>query len=167
MMAALGAAVMLIGGFLAIATYAAPLFASVLLIPVLVEFGKGRAWLCYLATAIVCALICPDKELAFFYAVIGFYPIIRSFFERIPGRFPRTMAKLAYFAVSTAVLYLFLCFVLKLEALLSELGKAGALMNAVFFAVLVAALLIYDAAVGAAHRIYLLRIRPKLKFLGK
>ncbi|MBQ4341198.1 MAG: hypothetical protein II756_01695, partial [Clostridia bacterium] len=63
MMAALGAALMLLGGVLAVFTYAAPLLASVCLIPVLREFGKKSAWLCWLATAVICVLLCPDKEL--------------------------------------------------------------------------------------------------------
>lgn len=167
MMAALGAVLMLLGGVLAVFTYAAPLLASVCLIPVLREFGKKSAWLCWLATAVICVLLCPDKELAFFYTVFGYYPVLRGVLQRIRSKPLRIAVKLAYFAAAEAALYAFLCFVLRLDALLSELQTTAPYLNALFFLGLLAALLVYDAALGGVFRIYELRIRPKLRFLGK
>lgn len=167
MMAALGAALMLLGGVLAVFTYAAPLLASVCLIPVLREFGKKSAWLCYTATAVICVLLCPDKELAFFYALFGYYPVIRGAFVRIRSKPLRLLLKLLYFAAAEAALYAFLCFVLRLDAVLSELQSTAAFLNVLFFLGLLAALLVYDAALGVAFTLYESRIRPKLRFLDK
>ena len=166
-MAALGAVIMLVGGVLALLTYASPLFASACLIPVLMEFGASRAWLCYIASAVLICLLSPDKELAFFYVFLGYYPIIRPCFLRIPGRVLRAAVKLAYFAAVTALLYVFLYYVLKLEAVTQELGSAGVWMNVLFFAGMTFCLLIYDLVVGYAERFYTLKLRPKLRFLGK
>lgn len=165
MMAALGVVLMLLGGVLAVLTYAAPLIASVCLIPVLSEFGRGRAWLCYLASAVLSVLLCPDKELAFFYVFIGYYPILRPLFMSICRAPLRALAKLGFFAVSEGLLYLFLCLVLRLEAVLADMGEMGAAMNAVFFVGLLLCLLVYDAALGVAERLYRDRLRPKLRFL--
>ena len=164
-MAALGVVLMLFGAVLAVLTYAAPLLASVCLIPVLIEFGKTRAWLCYIASAVLCVLLCPDKELAFFYVFMGFYPIIRPYFMRITAKPARILLKLLFFIAMTGLLYLFLCFVLRLDAVMDELGEMGALMNAVFFAAMIACLLIYDIALSSAQTIYIRRIRPKLSLL--
>lgn len=166
MMAALGVVLMLFGSVLAVLTYAAPLLASLCLIPVLHEFGKGRAALCYIASAVLSALLCPDKELAFFYVALGYYPIIRPLFLRIPSKALRFLAKLAFFAVVTGALYAFLYFVLRLDAVMKDLGEAGTVMNVVFFAGLTLCLLIYDMGLAVIDLLYIRRIRPKLKFLG-
>ena len=165
MMAALGVVLMLLGGVLAVLTYAAPLIASICLIPVLTEFGSVRAWLCYVASAVLCVLLCPDKELAFFYVFLGYYPIIRPLFERIGSKPLRFAAKLLYFAAVVGLLYLFLCFVLRLDAVIKEMGEAGAVMNVLFFVGITLCLLIYDFALGTVRLLYERRIRPKLRFL--
>ena len=166
-LAALGTVIMLVGGVMGIATYAAPLMASCCLIPVLFDFGRGRAWLTWLVTAVLSVLLCADKECAFFYVFICYYPVIRGFFERIRRRLPRVLLKLGFFAAAVALLYAFICFVFRLDAVLEEFSETGALMTALFFAGLIAALLVYDAALGAAWTIYERRIRPRLGFLNK
>lgn len=166
LMAALGAAVMIAGGMLAVATYCAPLVASAFIIPMLVEFGRGRALMGYAVTALLAILLSPDKESAFFYLFFGYYPIIRGFFMRIGPKWLRAAAKLACFAAMTAALYAFLCFVLRLDAVTEEFSSAGTLVNAAFFAALILSMLVFDVVLGRAEQIYVCRIRPKLRFLG-
>lgn len=164
-MAALGAVIMIAGGFLTIAQYSAPMLASVCLIPMMVEFGASKAWMGYAVTAIVTALLCPDKELAFFYVFIGYYPMLREEFNRIRPTALKWVVKIAFFSAATALLYLFLCFVLKLDAVLSELSEYGNSIKTLLFIGLVALLVLYDIALGAAFGIYKNKLRPKLKFL--
>ncbi len=164
-MAALGAAIMIAGGFFGVLTYAAPLLASVCLIPVIREFGKGSAWLAYIATAVLAALICPDKEEAFFYIFVGYYPIIRPLFQRIGPKLLRLLAKLGLFAVLICAMYALLCFVLKSEQVLADLGELGKWLFAAFLAGLALILLVYDAVIGFASALYEKKLRPKLRFL--
>ena len=166
MMAALGVVLMLFGSVLAVLTYAAPLLASICLLPVIREFGSGRAWLCYIASAILSALLCPDKELAFFYVFLGYYPIIRPLFSRITSKALRVIVKLVFFGLVIGVLYAFLYFVMRLDAVMKDIGEAGLLMNAAFFGGLTVCMLVYDAGVAVCGLLYERRIRPKLKFLG-
>lgn len=166
-MAALGAGLMLLGGALGIATYAAPLLASACLIPVVREFGKGRAFLAWLAAAAISLFLSADKESAFFYVFIGYYPIIKQFFERPKTRLTRFLLKLLLFAVSIGLMYLFLYYVLRLGALIEEFGEYGMGFELLMYAFLVLVMLVYDKAVGAADMLYLKRIRPKLKFLDR
>lgn len=167
LMAALGVGLMLLGAALAVAAYAAPMLASVCLIPVIYEFGRPRAWLCFIASAVLVILLSPDKELAFFYAAMGYYPMIRETFGRIRLKPLRVIVKLAFFAAVIALLYLFLCFILKLDAVLAELQKSGAWLNALFFILLTLAMLLYDRAVSFAERVYIEKLRPKLRFLDR
>ena len=166
-MAALGVGIMLAGGALGIATYAAPLLASACLIPVVREFGKGRAFLAFLAAAILSLFLCADKECAFFYVFIGYYPIAKQFFERPQRRFVRFLLKLILFAGAIGTMYLFLYYVLRLGALIEEFGEYGLGFELIMYALLVAVMLFYDRAVGAADMLYVKRIRPKLKFLDR
>lgn len=165
-MAALGVVIMLVGGLLGVATYCAPLLAAMCLIPVLIEFGQGFAWLTWFVTAALSALLSADKEGAFFYVFLGYYPIIRLLFSRIANRPLRFAAKLLFFIAAVAVMYLFLLFVLRLDAVTEELGSVSALVNALYFAALIAILAAYDAVLGVVENLYMRRIRPKLRFLG-
>ena len=167
LMAALGVGIMLLGGALGIATYAAPLIASVCLIPVLREFGKGNAFLAWLATAVLSLFLSADKESAFFYVFLGYYPIVRQFFERPRSKPVRIALKLVFFAGMTAAMYLFLFYVLRLGAIVEEFGEYGLFYELILLAALVLVMLVYDRALYAADMIYLKRIRPKLKFLDR
>lgn len=166
-LAALGTVIMLVGGVLGVATYAAPLLASCCLIPILTEYGRGRAWLAWGVTAVLSVLLCADKECAFFYVFIGYYPIIRGRFERVGRKLVRLLLKLLFFAAAVAALYAFLCFVFRLDAVLEELSETGAAMTALFFAGMLAALMVYDAALKVAWILYERRLRPRLGFLPK
>ncbi|MCR5808204.1 MAG: hypothetical protein K6G56_01430 [Clostridiales bacterium] len=165
-MAALGVGIILVGGLIGVATYAAPLIASMCLIPVIYEFGSGRAWLAWLATALLAALLSADKEAAAFYVFLGYYPIIRPVFNRIRPRALRLLVKFLYFAAVILAMYALLCFVVKLDAVLYEIYSEAAWVNVLLFFALVAVMLLYDAAVRAAEVVYLKRIRDKLRFLG-
>ena len=164
---ALGVSIMLLGGMLGVMTYAAPLIASAFLIPVIYEFRNGCALLVYAASSILAVLLCPEKELAFFYVFIGYYPIIRPYFYSIKNKYLRIAAKLALFASAILLMYALLYFVLKLDQLLEELADAGKIMNAVMFAVLILTMLVYDFVLVTAERVYINKLRPRLRFLNR
>ena len=167
MMAALGVVFMFAGGFFGVMTYASPLLAAVCLIPVMREFGKGWAWLCWFATAVLSALLTADKEAAFFYIFVGYYPMIRPFFNRIGPKIPRVLVKLAFFTASVAVMYLLLLFVLRLDQVVSDFGNTGRTAWLALNGVLVLILLLYDAGLKVCGAFYEKKLRPRLKFLNK
>lgn len=167
MITALSVIVMLVGGVLGIMTYAAPLIAAVLLIPVIYELGNGYALLVYVSSSVLSILLCAEKELAFFYLFIGYYPILRPFFYRIRSKAVRIAAKLLLFAAALGCLYALLYFVLSLEQIKEELLEAGTVMNIVLFAALIITMLVYDRLLIIAERIYVNKLRPRLKFLSR
>lgn len=87
---ALGTVIMLTGGLIPVFTYCSPVLASVLLIAVLEEYGTQEAWMVWAVTSALSLLIGIDKEAAFFYLFLGWYPIVRSAFDKIPSRVLRT-----------------------------------------------------------------------------
>ena len=68
---------MLLGGLIPAAVYAVPLLCGLVLLPVSIEFGKPTACATFAATALLALMLDFDKEAAFFYLFIGYYPIIK------------------------------------------------------------------------------------------
>lgn len=163
-MAALGTAIMLTSGLIPILTYCSPLAAGLLLIPILCEFGRGHAWMTWIVTAVLSLLLCPDKEAAFFYFFLGYYPIVKQGVDRVRSGVLRFLAKLALFAISLALMYGLLVFVLRLDALMEEMRTAGVLFNVGIYLALVAVMMIYDRVIPGMWALYRMRLRPKLRF---
>ena len=165
LMAALGVVIMLIGGVIGVGTYAAPLLASVCLIPMRREFGTKYALMGFAVTAVLTVLLCAEKELAFFYAFVGWYPLAKPALDRIPSRPIKVALKLVIFACAVAAMYAFLYFLLKPQTLIEEFAGMRRIMLAAFFAGLVLTLLVYDFSLRLAFFIYEFRLRPRLRFL--
>ena len=98
MMAALGTAVLMMGGLIPLATFCAPALAALALVPVQVEYGRKYALGVYVATAALGLILCADREAALVFACLGHYPAIRDRFNRIRPRALRVAAKLVLFA---------------------------------------------------------------------
>lgn len=73
---------MLLSYLIPTATYACPALAGVMLIPVVIEVGKGWALCSYVAVSLLSFMIVSDKEMALcFTAFFGFYPILKAVYE--------------------------------------------------------------------------------------
>ena len=153
---ALSVVLLLVGAALQIGTYAAPMLAAFLLIPVLDEYGPKYALLLYATVSILSVLLVPELELAFFYVfVIGYYPVLRQQLARIKSTLLRWVIKFAVFNGATVLVYLLLF------ALLAD----GAGMLAALLAAGNLSFWLCDRAVGALTRYYRLILKKKLKFL--
>ena len=93
MMVALSVALMLTGGLVPIATYCAPMLGGILLLPIMLEYGRKTAWTAYIATSLIVLTLGVDKEAAFFYLFLGYYPIIKWNIEKI-GKKPLSLDSL-------------------------------------------------------------------------
>ena len=168
MMTALSVVLMLAGGVMLIATYAAPLLASALLLPPMLEYGRKAGWTCWLATGLLALILGLDKEAAFFYLFIGWWPLVKWQLEkRVPGKGVRLAVKLAVFLAAVCLMYAFLGFVLHLDAIVGEFAEMGRWMTAAFFVMMTLCLLLYDRLLMPLVLLYARRLRPRLKFLRK
>ena len=134
---------------------------------VYLEYGRKTAWLMYLATALVSVMLSADKESAFFYIFVGYYPILKARFDRIRPRVARAAAKAGYFALAIGAMYAFLYFVLKLDELVQEFQEAALAVNAVFYVLFAVCMLMYDFLLARFAVYYARVLRPKLKLPGK
>lgn len=127
-LSALAVVVLLLGGAIGIGTFAAPVLAMAVLLPVLEEYGPRAAATAYGAVSILALLLVPDRELALVYACFGWYPILRPRIARIPSRLLRLVVRLAVCNAVIAVLYGLL---LRLLGLTADLMDASRLLNMV------------------------------------
>ena len=107
MLGALSVVLLLLGSALQIGTYAAPMLAAFLLIPVLEEYGTRYALTLYVCVAILAVLFVPETELALFYVlVMGYYPVLRVKLNGVKSTPLRWMLKFAVFNAGTVLVYL-------------------------------------------------------------
>ena len=165
--AALGTVLMCLGGLIPIATYCSPMLASLLMIPVLEEYGRREAWMVWAVTAMLSLLLSPDREAAFLYLFVGYYPILRPFLETLKPRILSLSVKFLFFTLALGAMYALLIWVFQLSELLEEARAASLLLNLLFFVMLVAVMMIYDLAFGRLCLVYRYRIRPKLRFFSR
>ncbi|MCY1714212.1 hypothetical protein [Caproiciproducens galactitolivorans] len=98
---ALCTVLMFLTGLISIGTYALPALSGVLLIAVVIEFGKSWAWPVYIAVSVLSLLLAGDKEAAMLFILFfGYYPILKSQIEKIHNRATVYLLKFAVFNVS-------------------------------------------------------------------
>lgn len=165
LMVALSVTLLLSGGLIPVATYCAPMAAGILLLPILLEYGKKTAWTAFAATALLTLLMDTDKEAAFFYLFLGHYPLLKWEIERIPRKQLRMPCKLVYFNLSVAAMYAILSFLLNMEALVQEFTQMGGFLLAAFLILLNICLLLYDRLLFPMIYLYANKIKPRLRFI--
>ena len=104
-LAALGAALSWLGSLVGVLDLCTPLIASLLLVPIVIEYGRGYPWGVWLSTAILSLLILPNKSPAAIYLVFGYYPILKAYLERLPLFSCRLLKQLLFIAVDLALVF--------------------------------------------------------------
>ena len=128
MFAALAVVIMSLGGLIPVATFACPMLCMLLLAFVAKMCGSRIGWAWYGAVAVLSLLLGPDKEAAAVFAFVGFYPIVKSRFDRM--RFG-LIAKLALFNALILTMYWMLIRLLGMDQIGAELAEVGTVMTAV------------------------------------
>ena len=127
-MAALAVVIMCLGGMIPASTFACPMLSMMLLVVVFRLCGKRVAWAWYGSVAILSLLMGPDKEAAAVFVFLGYYPIIKSFFDRI--RFGWIL-KFLYFNVTVLTMYSMLIHLFGMNELADEYRDAGTVMTVI------------------------------------
>lgn len=166
-MVALSITFMLCGGLIPIATYSVPMACGVLLLPILIEYGQQSAWIAYTAVSLLAILLGIDKEAAFFYVFLGYYPILKWRIDRIKKKPVRLMIKLAVFNCSVLIMYIILGFIFHMDAVIAEFSQMGAFLLSSFILMLNACLLLYDRLLFPLVYLYVQKLQPKLKFIHR
>lgn len=167
LMVALAASLMFTGGLVPVLTYCAPMVAGVLLLPILLEYGKKAAWTAYAAVSLITLFVGIDKEAAFFFLFLGYYPILKWDVDRIKRKPARVLIKLLIFNVAIVAMYCVLGFLLNMDALVEEFTQMGTVLLAAFVVLMNVCMFLYDRLLSPLVVLYVKRLRPRLRFLRK
>ena len=167
MAAALSVVIMMTGGVIPIATYAVPMLCGTLLLPILIEFGKSAAWATFFSVALLSLILGFDKEAAFFYLFIGYYPIVKWPLDRVKPKGKRILCKALLFTCAIGVMYALMYLLFPMEAMTQEFKEMGIALTVGFVIVYAGCMFLYDFLLVQLLPVYANRIRPKLKFMIK
>lgn len=160
---ALGVVIMYAGSLIEVLDLTAAVIASLLCIVTVIDLGKRWAWVVYAATSVLATVLLPNKFPAVTYLLfVGYYPMIKAALEgRITSRGVRFAVKLLIFNPAFAAITAVSVFVLRIP--FDERG----FMIAVLFALGNLTFIIYDIALTRLITFYIVKLRPRLKFLDR
>lgn len=94
----MGLILMFLTSIIPFGTYAFPCIAGILTVVIVIEVGWGYALGVFAVTGVLSFLLVTDKEAALMYLIfLGYYPIIKSFIERIWLKWLQLVVKLVIF----------------------------------------------------------------------
>lgn len=147
-----------LGGLIPVMTYAMPALAGVMLIPVVAELGVSWAWPVFAASALLGALLGPDKDAAAIYILFfGYYPIVKAVIERhLHRRSVQLLVKLLLFNAAMAATFAVSVYLLAVP--LTAFSIAGVSLPGVLLLLGNVVFLVYDYAVNGVVLFYFHRL---------
>lgn len=127
-MAALAVVIMCMGTLIPVATFVCPMACMVLLTVVKKNTGTRIAWAWYGAVSVLSLLLAPDKEAAAVFVFLGYYPIVKPWFDRRKLAF---IWKLVFFNAAILVMYSVLISLLGLQDVAEDFQELGTVMTVV------------------------------------
>lgn len=122
MLAAVAVVIMCLGGIIPIATYVCPMLCCMTQFIVLRFCGKRLAWTWFAVVSILSLLLGADKEAAMVFIAVGYYPLIRHYFDK---RKIGPVLKLLFFNVSIIVVYAVMIYLMGMQEVAAENMEFG------------------------------------------
>ncbi|MCH5205351.1 MAG: hypothetical protein J1F09_00270 [Oscillospiraceae bacterium] len=163
-MSGLALTLMFVLGMIPAFEYISPAAAGILIWVIRERLGVKYGLTSYLAVGILCFLITMNYEASMMYLVLlGYYPIVREYFQKIPLFLLRLLAKLALYALTATGAYLALIYLFGMSALLEDIGEFGKYGSLVLLVMGAMAFLMYDLFLGMFAPFYEKLIKPKIQ----
>ena len=158
-MSALGIAVMWLSYF-PYFTYAVPALSGLVMLVVLIELGDKWAWGTYIVTGVLALLFAEPEAKLMFIFFLGYYPILKSYIEKIRNRVVQYILKFAVFNLSVIIVYgilakVFGIYMADIESQ-TTLFLIGLLLLANF------TFYLYDIVLVRVANVYLFRLHRKI-----
>ena len=161
LLTALGVVLMFLTGLIPIGTYALPAIAGVLLIVAVIEIGAKWAWMIYAAVAVLSLLFAADKEAELLFVLFfGYYPVLKSFLERISNKVLSWISKFAVFNVAVVACFFLAVNFLQLPE--DSFTVFGIYLPWVFLILGNAVFLIYDIALSGLVATYVEKLHHRV-----
>ena len=124
MCVALSTVIMLASSLLPTLTYAIPGIAALLVLFMQIECSPKWGFGVFVATSIISAIVVPYKEAVGIYiAVLGYYPLIKAYFDKIRNKYLSYLVKSAFFTVVIVATYWVMMYVFGISTELLEEGE--------------------------------------------
>lgn len=150
-------------GVMPLFSYTLPALAGIFLVVIVIEINKKWAFATYVSVSLLSLFLTPDKEAAvLFIMFLGYYPIIKSFLEKIKSSLFEWALKLACFNLSLFLAYQIIINIFGLKQLLDESNKFGKYSLLAFVALGNLAFVLYDIALTGLISTYINVFRPKV-----
>ncbi len=162
-MSGLALALMFILGMIPSFEYISPAVAGVLIWVIRDRLGVKYGMVSYLAVGILCLLVTPNYEAAMmFLFLLGYYPIIREYLQKIRFKLLRLLTKFAIYAVAAVAAYALLINLFGMGELMEEAEKFGKYGTLVLLGLGAVAFFLYDVFLGLYKPVYEKLIKPKI-----
>lgn len=160
--AALSIVLMFLTSVVPFGTYAFPTLAGILLCVIVIEIGYPWAFATYFAVSVLSFLMLTDKEAALYYAAfLGFYPIIKSFIERIRSKLLQYLIK--YLIFNTCMVGAFYIGIILLSVPRESFYLFNVYLPWVFLILGNLFFLLYDICVTRLVTVYLIKWHKKIR----
>lgn len=120
--AALATVIMCLVGLIPVATYVCPALCIFLCSFICKLCGKRIAWAWYGVVSLLSMLMGPDKEASLIFLFLGYYPILKAWFDSKRIAF---LHKLLYFNAVILCVYCILSFIIGANAFSEEYAEVG------------------------------------------
>ena len=157
MMAALASAVMLVS-FFPYLTYAVPAIAALFIMVAVIETNIKWALVTYVVSAVIAFLMAEPEAKMLYILFFGYYPILKSIFERPKSRIFEFILKFAVFNAAVILTYLVLAPIMGFSV--EDFGEFGKYSAVVLLVGANIVFPIYDMAVSQMALFYIVRVHP-------
>ena len=163
MLVAMGVVIMALGSATEVLDLSTSVLASMLVAFACIELGAPYNYLIWIATTVLSAVIFPASLAWMSYLfVFGFWPIIKGLVERAPRPFWLILKALFSVAAIAA-----LAFAVELLTGVPLVVTERTLLKIALYALVFVCFFLYDAAMSAFIRFYLIKLRHRFKNLLK
>ncbi len=121
-LAAVAVVIMCLGGLIPVATYACPMLCALTQFVVFRFCGKRIALTWFGVVSILSLLLGPDKEAVMVFLAVGYYPLIKGYFEK--SRLG-ILWKFLYFNVSVFAVYGIMIYLMGMQEVAAENMELG------------------------------------------
>lgn len=160
--AALCVTFMFLGGIFYIFAYTVPILLGLVTVMIKKTFGNASAVCVYIAVSILSLILVPEKETVMMYVLFfGYYPIIKSYLDRIKSKIISLLLRLIIFNACVAVIELVCVYVFGIPFF--EDGDFSKAMLIVFAAAMNIIFIIYEYLLKYFVLLYERKIEKRLK----
>lgn len=163
-MSGLALALMFMLGMVPTFEYVSPAAAGVLIWVIREQLGVKYGLISYVAVSILCFLITMNYEASMmFLFLLGYYPTIRDYFQKIRFAPLRFVLKMALYAVSAVGAYMLLIHLFGMEHLLDDANEFGKYGTLILLCMGALAFVVYDLFLGVFAQVFAKLIKPKIR----